>query len=276
MPETIIGYTPDVGATYYLNLLDGHVGTYLAVTGETVSGRACFELGLATHYVPSHMLDELHERIEAIGDPDKFGGVHGVVSVVEDFEQAPRIESAAERKRRGLGPAEWDPANPNSPTRLVGAVREALDEAFSKDTVAGITASLTKMVLPEAKAHAAESDAAPTDAQKVSAWAQETLAVMASRSKISMEVSLLGMRRAAADGKTIAAQKAASGDDLPPNAALKRAFEREYRAVEQFVVRALASLLRRRLYASASLKSLRLPSSRRLHSTTRRPTFPRA
>lgn len=40
MPETKIGYSPDVGANYFLNRLDGELGAYLALTGETVKGRA--------------------------------------------------------------------------------------------------------------------------------------------------------------------------------------------------------------------------------------------
>jgi 3-hydroxyisobutyryl-CoA hydrolase len=40
MPETKIGYSPDVGANYFLNRLDGEVGTYLALTGNTLIGRA--------------------------------------------------------------------------------------------------------------------------------------------------------------------------------------------------------------------------------------------
>ena len=39
MPETKIGYFPDVGASYFLSRLDGELGTYLALTGTTVSGR---------------------------------------------------------------------------------------------------------------------------------------------------------------------------------------------------------------------------------------------
>lgn len=40
MPETKIGYSPDVGANYFLNRLDGEIGTYLALTGESLKGRA--------------------------------------------------------------------------------------------------------------------------------------------------------------------------------------------------------------------------------------------
>jgi len=39
MPETKIGYFPDVGSSYYLSRLDGEVGTYLALTGDSVDGR---------------------------------------------------------------------------------------------------------------------------------------------------------------------------------------------------------------------------------------------
>jgi len=40
MPETKIGYCPDVGASFYLSRLDGELGTYLALTGEAIAGRA--------------------------------------------------------------------------------------------------------------------------------------------------------------------------------------------------------------------------------------------
>ena len=39
MPETKIGFFPDVGASYYLSRLDGQIGTYLALTGASLSGR---------------------------------------------------------------------------------------------------------------------------------------------------------------------------------------------------------------------------------------------
>jgi 3-hydroxyisobutyryl-CoA hydrolase len=40
MPETKIGYCPDVGASYYLSRLDGGLGPYLALTGNSLMGRA--------------------------------------------------------------------------------------------------------------------------------------------------------------------------------------------------------------------------------------------
>jgi 3-hydroxyisobutyryl-CoA hydrolase len=40
MPESKIGYCPDVGGNWYLPRLDGEIGTYLALTGDSVPGRA--------------------------------------------------------------------------------------------------------------------------------------------------------------------------------------------------------------------------------------------
>ena len=40
MPETKIGYCPDVGGSYFMSRLDGELGTYLALTGHTLTGRA--------------------------------------------------------------------------------------------------------------------------------------------------------------------------------------------------------------------------------------------
>lgn len=39
MPETKIGYCPDVGASFFLSRVDGEVGTYLSLTGDTIKGR---------------------------------------------------------------------------------------------------------------------------------------------------------------------------------------------------------------------------------------------
>ena len=40
MPETKIGYAPDVGASHFLPLLDGELGAYLGLTGDIIRGRA--------------------------------------------------------------------------------------------------------------------------------------------------------------------------------------------------------------------------------------------
>ena len=52
MPETAIGFFPDVGASYFLPRLPGSVGMYLALTGARVLGSDSVHAGLATHFVP--------------------------------------------------------------------------------------------------------------------------------------------------------------------------------------------------------------------------------
>ena len=52
MPETGIGFFPDIGATYVLPRLPGRVGTYLALTGTRMQGADGVHAGLATHFTP--------------------------------------------------------------------------------------------------------------------------------------------------------------------------------------------------------------------------------
>ncbi|KAL3326146.1 hypothetical protein AABB24_037045 [Solanum stoloniferum] len=49
-PETLIGFHPDAGASFYLSNLPGYLGEYLALTGDKLSGAEMMSCGLATHY----------------------------------------------------------------------------------------------------------------------------------------------------------------------------------------------------------------------------------
>lgn len=49
MPETKIGYAPDVGANYFLNRLDGELGAYLALTGDALKGRSVLYVRCRTY-----------------------------------------------------------------------------------------------------------------------------------------------------------------------------------------------------------------------------------
>lgn len=80
MPETGIGLFPDVGGGWYLSRLEGRVGQFLALTGARLDGAECFELGLATHYLPSEALAEAKTRIAA-EDSDRIDGILGTLAV---------------------------------------------------------------------------------------------------------------------------------------------------------------------------------------------------
>lgn len=63
MPETGIGFVPDVGGTYLLALAPGELGTHLALTGAPVGAADALLCGLADHFVPSERLDRLVEDL---------------------------------------------------------------------------------------------------------------------------------------------------------------------------------------------------------------------
>ncbi len=59
MPETAIGFFPDIGATFFLPRLPGELGTYLGLTGLRMQGTDAVHAGLATHFVPRNDLASL-------------------------------------------------------------------------------------------------------------------------------------------------------------------------------------------------------------------------
>ena len=67
MPETAIGFFPDIGATYVLPRLPGALGTYLALTGARAQGADAVHAGLATHYVPRAGLASLSAAVARDG-----------------------------------------------------------------------------------------------------------------------------------------------------------------------------------------------------------------
>ncbi|MCE3231124.1 MAG: hypothetical protein K0R52_1052 [Alphaproteobacteria bacterium] len=73
MPETGIGFFPDVGAGYFLNRCPGEIGTYLGVMGESISGEDALYAGLATHRVGSAEMPTVYRsllRARSTGDVD--------------------------------------------------------------------------------------------------------------------------------------------------------------------------------------------------------------
>lgn len=64
MPETGIGFFPDVGATTFLSKGPHSVGLYLGLTGTPLKPMDALWFGLATHYVPSSFIPSLKEDLE--------------------------------------------------------------------------------------------------------------------------------------------------------------------------------------------------------------------
>jgi enoyl-CoA hydratase len=66
MPETGIGFFPDVGGTWLLSRSPGELGTYLGLTGEQIGGSDAIHAGLADAMVPSAALPEITRRLEEV------------------------------------------------------------------------------------------------------------------------------------------------------------------------------------------------------------------
>lgn len=67
MPETAIGFFPDIGSTYFLPRLPEGVGMWLGLTGARIRGIDAVAVGLATHFVSSADLPGVAEVIRSGG-----------------------------------------------------------------------------------------------------------------------------------------------------------------------------------------------------------------
>ncbi len=63
MPETGIGLFPDVGGGWYLPRKPGQIGMWLALTGARLKAADCLIAGIATHYMPTEILDAARAQI---------------------------------------------------------------------------------------------------------------------------------------------------------------------------------------------------------------------
>lgn len=82
MPETAIGFFPDVGASYVLPRLRGAVGVWMGLTGARLGGADAVWAGLATHFVPRARLATLADELAE----------HGVAALALAAEPPPRAE----------------------------------------------------------------------------------------------------------------------------------------------------------------------------------------
>jgi enoyl-CoA hydratase/carnithine racemase len=77
MPETNIGLFPDVGGGFFLSRTPGHLGEYLALTGQMLVGGDALSAGLADGLVASDSMPELWTSLTA----------NTQLSAIERFEQ---------------------------------------------------------------------------------------------------------------------------------------------------------------------------------------------
>lgn len=79
MPETRIGFLPDVGATRFLGVMPAEVELYVGLTGATLSGADALRLQLADLCVPAEWLASFEERLQRMShDGDLIAALRGV------------------------------------------------------------------------------------------------------------------------------------------------------------------------------------------------------
>ncbi len=74
MPETGIGFVPDVGGTHLLAAAPGELGTHLALTGAQIGAADALLCGLADHYVPTASLPDLLDALAELPVGEALAG----------------------------------------------------------------------------------------------------------------------------------------------------------------------------------------------------------
>ncbi|TKA69094.1 hypothetical protein B0A49_04409, partial [Cryomyces minteri] len=163
MPETTIGFFPDVGASFFLPRMDGQLGTYLALTSEQLKGVNVFYNGIATHYIDSTSLPDLEARLSEL-----------VFKDYDDIQERYRvINSTIEEFVTGL-PTERDQA-----TQIPSDTRKAIDRCFSRSSIDEILSELDQL---------SQTEGGLRD------WASKTRTTIMQRSPTSVKVTLEQMR----------------------------------------------------------------------------------
>ncbi|KAH7384224.1 3-hydroxyisobutyryl-CoA hydrolase mitochondrial precursor [Phaeosphaeria sp. MPI-PUGE-AT-0046c] len=164
MPETTIGFFPDVGASFFLPRMEGSLGTYLALTSDQLKGVDAFYHGVATHYIHSSTLQQLESRLAELQFPD-------YMPLNERFKI---INATIEEFSTGLSAER---------PQISGELRKTIDSVFHVDqpNIGAIIESLK-----------AVKQSGST--KKMLDWAVKTIQTIETRSPISVAVTLQQMR----------------------------------------------------------------------------------
>lgn len=171
MPETAIGFTPDVGGSYHLARAPFHAGRYLAATSAHASGADAVALGLADAFVESARLDELEQALAAafgaLGSAADAGGRDDAAFAAAD-EVLARFAVAEDAR----------------PASALVAGREWIEDAYGRETAAEALAALDERAAAggeHAEAAGRAAEAIRTKSPTAVAVAHEAQARLAER-----------------------------------------------------------------------------------------------
>lgn len=130
MPETRIGFVPDVGATRFLSVMPAELSLYVGLTGAMLSGADAVRCGLADAYVPSESLRGFEERLANL----------------------PKAQVRERLREVFAPPAEPDaPASPAPIEALLPSIERHFDARFPVHEMAASLASALAADLPAAQ-----------------------------------------------------------------------------------------------------------------------------
>lgn len=143
MPETGIGFCPDVGGNWLLARAPGELGAHAALTGATFTGADAIVLGLADHYLPAADLPGLLAGLSAdtiatvTSSPAPASQLEADRVWIDDCYSADTASDIVDRLRERPEPGAREAADRiarNSPVAVSVALR-ALREAREMSTL---------------------------------------------------------------------------------------------------------------------------------------------
>ena len=205
MPETTIGFFPDVGGSFFLPRLERNLGLYLALTSDRLVGPQVKQAGIATHYLDSSILAQLTTRLAELQFKD-YASLRDRLSIVKDTLDEFVTELPHDSK-----------------DKFSANILSHIESVFGASTIEDIISRLETLAQPDqtptedgepprepraprarpsntptgAIKHALEGDATQASLDETFAWATSTLKTLRQRSPTSLKVTVRQMREGA-------------------------------------------------------------------------------
>jgi enoyl-CoA hydratase len=165
MPEVKIGFFPDVGAVYHLARVPHELGTYMALTGNTVGAADMLFMGLAHAHVPAARFEKLAQGLQTNAANDVLASLHAapdetpLLKMHQDliarcfrFDDAAAIVDALKSDGSAFAMQTAQDIEARSPTSVfvaLGHIRRARTDGFDTVIARDLNLSLRFLDLPD-------------------------------------------------------------------------------------------------------------------------------